>query len=58
MDYFEDVFDTFLGLDHVHFSGSQVGQSQASRFSSKIFEIMFRRQTKLLQVWNDMGVSD
>ncbi len=32
-----------------------MGQSQASRFSSKI---LLRRRTKLLRVWNDMGVSD
>ncbi len=35
-----------------------MGQSQASRFSSKISEIVFQRLTKLLQVRNDMGVSE
>ncbi len=42
----------------VLFTMQSMGQSQASRFSSKISSFVFRRQTKLLQVWNDMGVSD
>ncbi len=35
-----------------------MGQSQTSRFSSKISSIVFRRRIKLLRVWNDLGVSD
>ncbi len=49
------VFHTFLGLDTVLFIWQSMGQSQASRFASKISQIVFQKLTKLLRVWNDMG---
>ncbi len=40
------------------FTWQSMGQSQASRFLSKISVIVFRRRTKLLWSWNDMRVND
>jgi len=39
------------------FTWQSMGQSQVSQFSSKLSQIVFRRRMKILQVWNDMGVS-
>ncbi len=52
-DYSDNALHTFLSLDSV-FTWQSMGQ--ASRFSSKISYILFRRRTKLLWVWNDIRV--
>ncbi len=51
MDYFNNVFTTFLGLEH----GSSIavyGGPESSRISSNISSFVFGRWTKVLQVWN------
>ncbi len=48
------LFQAFTVL----FTWQSMGQSHASWFSSTISEIVFWRRTKLLWVWDDMGVSD
>ncbi len=42
-------------LIYIYIYKQSMGQSQVSRFSSKISYILFLRRAKLLQVWNDMG---
>ncbi len=53
MDYFTDLLATFLDVDRVNYIAvyGRVRELNASKY-------VFRRRTKLLQVWNDMGVSD
>ncbi len=53
MDYF-DCFSDFSGPQQCY-TWQSMGQSQASRFHPK-YLIVFRGRTKLLRVWNDMGV--
>ncbi len=53
MDYFNDVFTTFLGLEHVS-CVAVYGGSESSQIPSKIFVFVFRRWTKVLRVWNNM----
>ncbi len=48
MDYFDDVFHTFLGLDSVIYLAVNGTVTRLPVFIQK----------KLLRVWNDMGVSD
>ncbi len=50
MDYFDDVFHTFLGLDSVIYLAVN------GTVTCKIRKIVFRRRTKILWVWNDMWV--
>ncbi len=57
MDYFNDVLATFLSLDRVRILGVYEG-SESSRNTSKVYTFVFRRWTKVLPVWNDMGVSN
>ncbi len=55
MDYFNNVFTTFLGLE----CGSCIAVcagSESSRISSKYLHLCFRRWIKILWVWNDMKV--
>ncbi len=55
MDYPDDAFHPFMDLDSVIYYAAN---GTAFRFASKISSIVFRGQTKLLRVWNDMRVSD
>ncbi len=57
MDYFDDVLTMFMDLDHVRILASMSG-SKSSWNSSKISQFVFRRWTKVLQVWNDLRVSN
>ncbi len=57
MDYFNDVLTAFLGFERVRCIDVYVG-SESSRISSKISSFVFRRWTKVVQVLNDMSVSN
>ncbi len=55
--YFNDVFTTFLSLDCVRILAIYGRARKLSEFV-KIYEFVFRRWTKVLQVWNNMRVSN
>ncbi len=52
IDYFDYVFHTFLGLDSVNCLAVNGTVTSLPVFIQKSY------LTKLLRVWNDMGVSD
>ncbi len=54
MDYFDDVFHTFLGLDSVIYLAVN-GTFTSLPVFIKISHIVFRSLTKLLRVCNHMG---
>ncbi len=56
MDYFDDVFHTFLGLDSAISLAVNGIVTSLSVFIQNILNCVLK--TKLLHVWNDMGVSD
>ncbi len=55
MDYSDDVFYTFLGLDSAIYLAVNGTVTSLPVF---IQNILNRRRTELLRVWNDTGVSD
>ncbi len=57
MDYFDDAFHSFLCLDSVIYLVVNGTDTNLPVFIQNIL-IVFRRRTKLLWVWNYMGVSD
>ncbi len=58
MEYPSDAFHSFLDLDSVTYLAVNRTVTSLPVLSSKISLIVFRRWTKLLWVWNNMGVSD
>ncbi len=57
MDYFTDVYTTFLGLERVSCVAVYAG-SESSRISSKTSKSVFWRWTKVLRVRTNMKVSN
>ncbi len=57
MDYFDDVFHTFLGLDSVIYLAVNGTVTSLPVFIQNILNCVLKTM-KLLRVWNDMGVSD
>ncbi len=56
MDYSDDVFHTFLGLDSGIYLAVNGTVPSLPVFIQNIL-IVFRRR-KLLRIWNNVGVSD
>ncbi len=56
MDYFDDVFHTFLAFDSVIYLELMV-QSQATVFIQNILNCV-PKMNEDLRVWNNMGVSE
>ncbi len=57
MDYLNNFLTTVLGLERFSSIAVYPG-SESSRISSQICSFVFRRWTKVLQVWNNMRVSN
>ncbi len=57
MDYFGDVFHTFLGIDSAIYLAVNGTVTNLPVFIQNILNCV-PKTNKLLLVWNDMGVSD
>ncbi len=58
MDYFNDLLATFLDVDRVNYIAVYRKVRELSECIKNILICVPKKQTKLLRVWNDMGVSD
>ncbi len=57
MDYSDDAFHTFLGLDSVIYLAVNGTVTNLPGFIQNILNCV-PKTNKALRVWNDMGVSD
>ncbi len=57
MDYSDDAFYTFLGVDSVIYLTVN-GPSQTSRFHPKYLKLCSEDEQSFYGFWNDMRVSD
>ncbi len=58
MDYFDDAFHTFMDLDSAIYYAANGTSHKPSGFHPKYLKLCSEDWTKLLRVWNDMGVSE
>ncbi len=58
MDYSDDVFHTFLGLDSVNYLAVNGTVTSLPVFIQNILNCVPKTNKAFLRVWNDMGVSE